>query len=255
MMKMRLLSGAAILAGVLMLAPAHAYAMPITIASSDPVGTDFDLIFDGNIETVDVPGLTAAANFAFQGTTNYDFGTTNSPNLLPAYEFKLSLENTTDLSQWQSSRASAFGWSVDPDLAAGASAGAFSIAVVGTNAFPNQFGEVEICIKDGGGTNNCQGGGGGGLTIGEMGMATVYLGFINLPDSIDLSGFGVRWQDLDSNGAISGVTYTGSSGTGTGTVPGGPFPPTPAPEPATLALIGTGLVGLGWASRRRRRQG
>lgn len=111
-----------------------------------------------------------------------------------------------------------------------------------TGAFPNQFGNLDVCFTMG---NSCQGGQNGGVTASATSMnftfVLAFAGSLASNPSVALSQFGIRYQSLSS------TWYTawenGDSGTGTR-----------IPEPGSLMLMGMGLMGLGVARRRRQKR-
>lgn len=203
---------------------AIAFASPasaaVTVGSGD-VGAayvfDFGGLVNGNVET----GLSALLTLTFTGTSNG--GAT--------YNFNYNLLNDSALS----SRVSGFGFNTDPNVTGGTVNGTYNV-VAGGNL--PQFGNLDICFKDGGGTANCGGGGSGGIDQGATGSGALSLNFGSALDSVTLSDFAVRYQ------AIAGSNY-GDSGIGIGTeVPA-------VPEPSTWALMLLGFAAVGWGLRRR----
>ncbi len=200
-----------------------AHALPVTV---DSVNDTFTVNFDGNVGGLPLAGLTASALFKVTAFT------TNS------IEFDVSLTNTT--SGGITSRVSGLAFDTTPNLTDATSSGVFNIAVLG-GSYPNGFGSIETCFKDGGGPT-CDGGGGGGVTTGNTGDFHIVLSFVGPVTQFSFDKFGVRYQ------SITGTTQ-GTSGTGTGTVDDPP--PPSVPEPTTLVLLGTGLLGSIAAKRRR----
>lgn len=212
-----------VLAGLMIAGGASA--TMISFNSIDDFGT---VHYGGNIGGVDVDGLSASTSFELAAINDSSF------------VFDVTVANTSSL-LWQSSRISAFGFNVSPDAASvEASESSPWFAVFDENlSFPNGFGSLEVCLKQSGGPENCQGGGGAGVEIGGSASFSLEMFFDNLPETVTLDNFGVRWQSLSSEA----LEYSGVSGTGT--------PVIKVPEPGALGLFGLGVVGLALARRRR----
>jgi hypothetical protein len=217
---------AAFLGAVAIASPAQA-----ALVTVDSVGDSFHLVFDGNQMNTNVADLSAEATFLV---------TAFSANSIT---FSISLENTTgSLGSGLSSRISGLGFDTTPNLTGASATGVFNFAAF-NSSYPNGFGSIETCFKDGGGPNSCQGGGNGGVDSPNTGAFTVVLNFSGPITQFSFDKFGVRYQSVD------GSQY-GNSGTGLGHLSEDP-PPT-VPEPATMMLLGTGLMGL-VAGRRKLR--
>ncbi|MBW4480964.1 MAG: cistern family PEP-CTERM protein [Tildeniella torsiva UHER 1998/13D] len=211
----------------------------VTVFSSD-VGKSFDVFFDGNVATVDTTDLSAKATFTFLGFTAVGNRTEAA--------FQVLLDNTSAVA----SRVSALGFDSSLGLLGVGNnndPGRTRVTGIFTNdrggAFPNQFGDIDVCFTNG---NTCQGGGNGGISMGDpAGTFNPVLAFLGSVNTFTLSNFGVRYQAIengarDANGNLirdnRGRLVT--SGTGMGEVP------TPALLP--------GLLGLGVAALRKRQQ-
>lgn len=195
----------------------------VTVSASD-VNHSFDIFFDGNVATNSVSGLSSKATFTFLGFSTVGKNTEAA--------FKISLSNTS--SDGISSRSSSLGFDVDQILLGTGSANKTgntrTSGIFGNDrsgAFPNEFGDVDVCFTNG---NTCQGGGNGGVTTGKSGDFLPILAFAGKVDTFTLSNFGVRYQSINGNG------FNGDSGTGRGSstltspiVPPVVTEPTPAP--------------------------
>lgn len=183
----------------------------------DSVGDSFTVNFGGNIEGVDVSGLSASALFEV---------TSISGNTLV---MDITLTNTTSI-LWESARVSAFGFDTNPEIvSASVDSTVFSNVNLG-GQFPNGFGAVDLCVINN--RNNCTGGRGGGLDIGGSTVLTLALTFQNPVTAVELDGFGVRYQSLTS----SALGFDGDSGTGR------PSNPIPEPRSTAMYLLGGLLV-------------
>jgi hypothetical protein len=225
----------AIAAAVLLAGTASATA--ITVDPSN-IGASYTVDYDGFADGSVINGLTGEATFTLTGAT------ANS------YTFAYSVENTS-AAPIDTSRISIFGFNTDPTISGATSTGDFGIIATNANV-PSGFGQVDVCFKDGGGTNSCSGGGGGGVNIGDTGTGTLTLNFSSAVNELTLSDFFVRYQSISGGGAPGSAIGRGTTtSTSTGST-GGSTGGTPVPAPAALWLFAAGLAGLGWQFGRRR---
>lgn len=223
----------------------------VGISASD-IGKEFSVNFNGNVSEKDVSGLSSHALFKFEGFKTVG----NKTEAL----FDVKLTNTS--SKGITSRSSALGFNVLNFNGTSLGSTLSLIGVGNTNtagntrvtglfsndrsgAFPNKFGNIDVCFTDG---NNCQGGSNGGVTTGNpAGNFKATLAFSGEVKSFALNNFGVRYQ------SINGQTFVGDSGTGRGTINLGIPPETPrqVPEPtATTALLFIGAGALRYGKKK-----
>lgn len=195
----------------------------VTLAGS---GGSFTLNFDGfggNTPSV-IAGLTSAIDFTFVNITNSG----------KTFNLNYTIRNTSS-APITASRVSGFGFDTSPNISSATSTGVFN--TVGVGNVPN-FGNVEVCFKAGGGSNNCAGGGGSGVTLGGSSSGTIALRFSNAPSNgtITLSNFVDRYQSIEGAGRVTSAIGR---------------PMAPVPEPAAWALMLAGFGVVGTAMRRR----
>ncbi len=227
---------------LVLLAAGTASATPILISGATPIGQTWTVRFGGNVAGVDRPGLSAEAVLELTS-----FGLESGRR---AVGLKVQLHNTS-ASPITAARVSALAFDVSAPLAGiGKNGGTGNTRVSGlfandrAGAFPNNFGDVDVCFTSG---NSCQGGSNVGVAMGASGVLHAVLVLQTGLNTVTLQDFGVRYQSIDGPG------MNGQSGTGRGwLVPVEPPAAAQAavPEPASLFSAGLALLVMAWGAKR-----
>lgn len=199
------------------------------IIDSAKIGYRFEIDYAGQIAGKASDDISGSSIFTFTGISKDRL----------TYLFDYSMTNDSSVS----SRLTAFGFNVLPDVSGAASTGDFASTSLGDN-FPG-FEKVDVCFEAD--KNGKCSGGNGGLTLeDDTGTGTFALTFAKVMESVTLDDFVTRFQSIDSE--------AGSSGIGVGAlVDGGQ--PIVAPEPGTWLMMLGGFGMIGFQVRRRRASG
>jgi len=213
---------ASVIIGVACMAAAPATAVTVLSWNSTDLGVTQSADFNGIVEGVVTPGLTASIDYTLQSVA------------ANTWTFAYSVENTSS-APITASRVSVFGFDVTPDISTSTSTGEYDNFTANGNV--PQIGVREACYSQ----VNCAGGGGGGATLGQTLDGTFTLTFAGAETDLSLENLFVRYQSIDGPG------LDGDSGTG---VSDGAV----IPEPGTwlVMILGFGAVGTMLRSARRK---
>jgi hypothetical protein len=215
----------ALFAAIAAATPAMAATIPFnpdgsaTISSGTNIGDSFTVNFNGSESGSVIPGLTSSLTLTFAGVSGNN------------YLFNYLLNNTSS-SPTTSSSVTAFGFNIDPNTLLSSSnvSGAFTVVSSGQ---VSQGYNLEMCFKNGQ-NNNCAGGN-NGITMGNSGLGQIALGFSSLQNSVTLSNYLVRYQQVNGSGSAVGT------------------PVGAVPELSTWAMMLLGFGAIGVSMRRKRK--
>jgi hypothetical protein len=185
----------------------------------------------GQSATLEATAVFSNFNFAANGTVTFDVDIANTTD-----------QGSLSLSDWQSVRLTAFGFDTDPN----ASGVSDTSGVYDTTLFANLSGGffVDVCAFSG---PICSGGGLGGSGLFPVGADTPssdsFVMTLNFPagtTSFDLGIGATEELAIKFQTDFGSFEFSGPPGT------------TPVPEPASLALLGSALLGFGILRRRKR---
>ena len=217
----------AVAATAMIYAAMAAPAFGAVLINAANAGYNFSIDYTGLVNGSSTNLVGGLGNFTFTGVTNGG----------KTYNFGYSVLNDSSVS----SRLTAFGFDVDPNVSAASSTGTFGSANLNNN-FP-MVGTIDVCFEaDSNG--NCTGGS-AGVTQNQTGTGTFALTFAQVMQSVSLSDFTTRFQSI--NPSVNGST----SGVGIGAVVQGGGNPIAAPEPGTWLMMLGGFGFIGFALRRR----
>jgi hypothetical protein len=228
-MKLRRTLSCIFAAGALSLASASASAITVTTADA---GSTFQIDWTLLAGQLDNDGgatspfdLTATGTFLISSFTG------------SAITLNVTIANTTTPPNGENAGITSFGIGVRPDATSvqfsDTNDGAFSSALVqtGQQNYPGGYKDIDVCVF----TQGCSGGSQGSALAAGASDSFVLQIAGNFGGKVELDPFAIKFQTDAGSFEFSGDT-----------------PPTTVPEPASLALMGLGLVGLGFARRRAR---
>jgi len=215
---------ASVIAGAACLIAAPASAATVLSWSSGDLGVSQGVDFNGFVNGVVTPGLTAHVDYTLQSISGND------------WTFGYSVHNTSS-APITASRVSIFGFDITPDIVGSTSTGVYDTFTANGNV--PQIGFRDACYSQ----VNCAGGAGAGALIGQTLGGTFKLTFAVPETSLSLENLFVRYQSIDA----PSLGLQGASATGV-PIGGG------VPEPATWAMMIIGFGAVGSLARRNRRK-
>ena len=156
------------------------------------------------------------------------------------WSFSVLVKNLTAAAAVGTNRLASWGFDTTPNSTAGNTTPATGWFYA-SGTVPSGLGSYDLCLKSGGGSNNCGGNGSGGIAEGGSLLFSVVLKTA-LANPLTFNNFFVRYQGVGT-GSNGSTAFTGTQIV----TP----PPSVVPLPAAGLLLLAAIGGLGALQRRR----
>lgn len=218
------------LAAGLALSALAGVANAVTVASTG-IGSTFSIGYSQTYIDNNNPGGVSLSATSDWTLTGYSATSTTA-----TWTFDVLVSNTTLATALGTNRLASWGFDTTPSSSAGNGTPATGWFYA-SGTVPSGLGSYDVCVKSGGGTQNCGGNGSGGIAEGGSQLFSIVIDTA-LANPLTFNNFFVRYQGVGA-GSNGSTAFTGAE-----------IPPVPLP-PAGLALL-AGIGALAAVRRRRR---